>query len=397
VVNFLNQRNAADQRVFQLLSEKLRLFDGVFGASDEVLGALESGVDIERRIAQVYQTCRSSAEIDAAFDALQLELEEQIRDRMAQTRQSVLEHFDEEVHQRLRIHQDQAMAALDQRGRWLAELTRAELGAEARWEPGQPRFYYAGEAAPRGWYHLDWKEADRRGDSFYRVDHALAALLIDRARGRALPTAAVDLDHSGHGVKVALLEPLRGRQGWLCLSLLTVQSLEEEEHLLLAGRLDDGQTLEAELCARLLGLRATLSPLPAAPAPDLGPEVEAERQRCLRRVEEREARHFDEEVQKLGRWSEDLKVGLERHIRDLDREITLAQRRAVLAQSLAEKLDAQRQLRELQQQRTRRRRDLFEEQDRIDEERSALIAGIERQLATSHRITPLYTLRWALR
>ena len=51
VVNFLNRKNAADQRVFQLLSEKFKLFEGVFGASDEVLGAIESGVDFEKRIA----------------------------------------------------------------------------------------------------------------------------------------------------------------------------------------------------------------------------------------------------------------------------------------------------------------------------------------------------------
>jgi hypothetical protein len=66
----------ADQRVFELLDEKLHLFDGVFGASDGVLGALESGVDIERRIAEVYQTCRTTAEITAAFDALQAMLDE---------------------------------------------------------------------------------------------------------------------------------------------------------------------------------------------------------------------------------------------------------------------------------------------------------------------------------
>src|SRR5204863_2583505 len=48
VVNFLNRRNEADQRVFDILSEKFKLFDGLFGASDEVLGAIESGVDIER-------------------------------------------------------------------------------------------------------------------------------------------------------------------------------------------------------------------------------------------------------------------------------------------------------------------------------------------------------------
>ncbi len=37
VINFVNRKNEADQRVFQLLNEKFRLFDGVFGASDEVL------------------------------------------------------------------------------------------------------------------------------------------------------------------------------------------------------------------------------------------------------------------------------------------------------------------------------------------------------------------------
>jgi len=42
VVNFLKQKNAADQRVFQLLSEKSSLFEGVSGASDEVLGAILS-------------------------------------------------------------------------------------------------------------------------------------------------------------------------------------------------------------------------------------------------------------------------------------------------------------------------------------------------------------------
>ncbi len=47
VVNFLNERNDADKRVHALLTEKFNLFDGVFGASDEVLGTIESGVDFE--------------------------------------------------------------------------------------------------------------------------------------------------------------------------------------------------------------------------------------------------------------------------------------------------------------------------------------------------------------
>src|ERR1019366_2817095 len=64
VINFLNKANAADLRVFELLDEKFQLFSGVFGASDEILGTIESGVDFERRIVAIYQTCRTTEAIN---------------------------------------------------------------------------------------------------------------------------------------------------------------------------------------------------------------------------------------------------------------------------------------------------------------------------------------------
>jgi CRISPR/Cas system-associated endonuclease/helicase Cas3 len=97
VVNFLNRKNEADLRVYQLLSEKFKLFEGVFGASDEVLGAIESGVDFEKRISAIYQQCRQTDEIRAAFDELQLELSLEINEAISQTRQKLLENFDDEV------------------------------------------------------------------------------------------------------------------------------------------------------------------------------------------------------------------------------------------------------------------------------------------------------------
>lgn len=78
VVNFLNRTNAADQRVYELLDQKFRLFNGVFGASDEVLGAIESGVDFEKRIAAIYHRCRTQEQIQFEFDQLQHEMESQI-------------------------------------------------------------------------------------------------------------------------------------------------------------------------------------------------------------------------------------------------------------------------------------------------------------------------------
>src|SRR5439155_12679975 len=78
VVNFLNKNNAADQRVYELLDTKFRLFNGVFGSSDEVLGAVESGVDFEKRIASIYQKCRTPQQIQFEFDQLQRELDTEI-------------------------------------------------------------------------------------------------------------------------------------------------------------------------------------------------------------------------------------------------------------------------------------------------------------------------------
>ena len=134
VINFLNERNEADRRVLELLGEKFSLFNGVFGASDEVLGTIESGVDFEKRILAIYQECRTPEEIDAAFRTLQAEMDEQIRTRMDDTRRTLFEHFDEDVHQRLRLQLDDAKAQLDRFGQRFWSLTRFMLDGRARFD-----------------------------------------------------------------------------------------------------------------------------------------------------------------------------------------------------------------------------------------------------------------------
>ena len=134
VINFLNERNEADRRVLELLGEKFSLFNGVFGASDEVLGTIESGVDFEKRILAIYQECRTPEEIDAAFRTLQEEMDESIRTRMDDTRRTLFEHFDEDVHQRLRLQLADAKAQLDRVGQRFWSLTRFMLDDRARFD-----------------------------------------------------------------------------------------------------------------------------------------------------------------------------------------------------------------------------------------------------------------------
>ncbi|MCP3168620.1 SNF2-related protein [Myxococcus qinghaiensis] len=129
VINFLNRMNAADARLFELLEKKLNLFDGVFGASDEILGALESGVDFERRVLDIYQGCRKVEDINAAFDKLRSEMEGRISQRMTEMRSVVLERFDGDVRRRLRGQGEQTKEALAKRQQEARALTSSVLGS----------------------------------------------------------------------------------------------------------------------------------------------------------------------------------------------------------------------------------------------------------------------------
>lgn len=54
-INFLNTENEADKRVYDILSKKFKLFEGVFGASDEALGLLATDTSFEKTILDIYQ------------------------------------------------------------------------------------------------------------------------------------------------------------------------------------------------------------------------------------------------------------------------------------------------------------------------------------------------------
>lgn len=391
VVNFLNRRNAADMRVFQLLSEKFRLFDGVFGASDEVLGALESGVDIEKRIAQVYQECRTAEDIQQAFDLLQAELDEKISQAMMETRKSLLENFDEEVHARLKVHRDNALASLNQRSQWLLSLTRQELGKEAQFEDDKPRFHYAQTA-----YNLDWKEAEARAEVFYSSDCHLAQSLVTKAAERKLNTARLQFGYSSHGAIISALQPFVGKSGWLEFGRLTVESLETEEFLVFAARADDDTVLDEDQCHKLLGLSAKVLPDPTGKAPDLKKLRLQQVSDFLKAVDNRNGKYFDEEVGKLDRWADDLKFGLEREIKEIDKDIKEARSKASGAVSLTDKLAAQKELKTAEAKRNQKRRELYDAQDQIDAQRDTLIGDIEKQLKQKQTFTPLFTIRWSL-
>jgi helicase len=88
-INLLNTTNEADRRIYEILSKKFELFDGVFGASDIALGTLESGSSFEKTILDIYQKCGTKTEFKKAFDRLDKKIDAKRNKKVLQL-QSIL-------------------------------------------------------------------------------------------------------------------------------------------------------------------------------------------------------------------------------------------------------------------------------------------------------------------
>ena len=404
VVNFINRSNAADQRVFELLDEKFKLFDGLFGSSDEVLGALESGVDFERRIGEIYQTCRTREEIDAAFDQLRADLDEEINVRMTDTRARLLENFDEDVHTKLRLSRDQSTQQLDKLERALWTITRFELEGHADFDDASYEFYLRSQPpsapdAALGSYRFVRHSSGSDLSHPYRLGHGLAQSLLETAQQRSLPMVELRFQYTGCGRKIGLLDPLVGKSGALSLHKLTLTSFESEDKVLAAIINDEGEPLLPEIGAALFELHAeplACSPFSIEHSRKLEQHAEHLKNRSLNENQERNRKYFDEEIDKLDRWSDDLKTGLEAELKDVDQQIRQAAKDSKLAPTLDAKLSFARQQKDLESVRSKKRRELFEEQDRIDLQKGELIQQVEAKMKLSSTFEHLFTIQFSV-
>jgi hypothetical protein len=396
VVNFLNKNNAADQRVYELLADKFRLFNGVFGASDEVLGAVESGVDFEKRIAGIYQKCRSPQQIQFEFDQLQQELDSQIAEGQRDAREKLLDNFDQEVVEKVRI---QSSGLLDRFNERLWTLTRYLLASFAEFDGNEYSFHltsnpFPGETIHPGPYRLGKHVEDA---NTYRVGHPLAQRII--AQGKALKPspAEVTFDYSGSAKKIAVLAPLVGKSGWLTCSRLSVNALETEEHLILAAITENGDALDEGQCRRLFDISGTTGNtrgIPAATVPLLKDATTRRQTELLTAMSAKNGEWFDIEMDKLDRWAEDRRTSLKADLEELDQSIKDAKKSARLAPNLPEKPEIQRTLRGLETKRDEAWRAYDSASRDVDRQKDALLDEISRRLEQQTECTELFTVRW---
>ncbi|EED32250.1 Type III restriction enzyme, res subunit family [gamma proteobacterium NOR5-3] len=404
VINFLNKRNDADRRVLELLSEKFHLFDGLFGASDEVLGRIENGVDFEKRIAEIYNSCREVEEIEAAFDALQKDLEDSISHKMQETQEKLLEHFDTQIHDLLKIQRQRAEEQLNKISRLFWRLTRHQLVGVAAFDDEQVQFVLERppiEKVPAGRYALIQKGmTPPEHCHLYRLSHPLGEYVLDTGRRLETPLAELEFQLSSQQVKISALEPYIGQSGWLELNQLELDSFQREEHLVFTAVTEDHQLLDQELCEQLFQLPAETGVQVPESSPDalsfLKDTSKRQLDACLSRALDENNLYFQRERDKLDAWAHDQLVSAEAKLDEARTKLKEAKKQSRLAESVEAQKSAQEAVKKLERQQRRYRQEIFDVEDEIEAERDRLIEALEQQMHQHSISHQLFRVRWRL-
>ena len=400
VINFVNERNAADQRTFELLEEKFKLFDGVFGASDEVLGSIESGVDFEKRIYDIYQSCRTPDQIEAAFKDLREQLDASIQARMASTRQMLLEFFDEEIHQRLRLQLEGAKQQLDRFGKQFWMLTKHIIADDADFDDDELAFLLKRSPTPnahQGTYHLISKSKENvDGEFLYRLSHPLGEYVVDSAKTLPTPFAELVFDVTHHPTRLSVVESLSGEAGWMTLERPIIDAFEREEYLLLSGYTDAGASVDQEVLEKVfLCTGYVLDVSGAASLPDrLKAESMQHQKATMHQSFEANNRFMNEERERLEKWADDMILSAEKELKDIKAQLRESNRQSRQASTTEEQLTLQGKIRDLEQRQRRQRQRIFEIEDEIIDKRNQLIGALEKRMKQKTQSETLFTIRW---
>lgn len=414
VINFFNERNHADLRVLELLADKFSLFNGVFGASDEVLGTIESGVDFEKRILSIYQTCRTPAEIDAAFTVLRAEMDASIQDRMEDTRRQLIENFDADVHDRLRIQLQDTNASLDKFSRRFWDLSKYVLTDLAWFDSRRLSFdlkQTPDEDIPTGRYHLISRNQPQDADSLavnesnldgytYRLSHPLGEWVIHSAQVANTPVQRIVFDTEMNETRISMVEALRGKSGVLTLQKLSVDSFEKQEYLLFSAMTDQGESLDQETCEKLMACQGATEGAVLQLNESLQNRLFAESRRHAQAAVavtlETNNKHFTEARDRLDRWADDMVQGAEQTLRNTREQIRIVQREARQATTLEEQQTLQERIAKLERQQRSQRHEIFDVEDQVNEKRDQLIEELTRRMSQKVETQHLLTFTWSV-
>jgi ERCC4-related helicase len=392
VVNFLNAANSVESRVFELLQNKFKLFEGVFGSSDEVLGTIENGVDFEKRIIEVYKQCRTKEEIENYFNNLQKDFEEQIDSKVKAVQSKLFDNFEASVIEKLKITLSETKVYIEKFEKWLWELTRFYFKHKAQFIFDDYTFILDnGEK-----YTLNKSREDAKR---FLLNGPVAQKLIKQGKKENTPFAHLTFDFTSNRVNYSAIEKLKSKTGQIKVTNLEVSSeIESHSVLLFSGITNENEKLNDEMCRFILGLSSKVSDVKVQPNSQLELVHHDTKNERLKHLEDTDAFLMQREFKKFHNWAEDRITYLESELKEAKKAEKEIDRQAMQeGLSTSEALTLQEELAKAKKKVSKLKREMFDREDEISAERDQLIEEAKQKLNRKITEEEVFTISFELK
>ncbi|WP_067778711.1 SNF2-related protein [Actinomyces vulturis] len=400
VVNFSNKGNLAEERILELLTEKFQLFTSVFGASDEVLGQIEDGLDFEKNIAAILDRCKTADQIDAAFKELEARYAKQINREMTKTRAKVFDNLDPKVRDKLKSYDAQTGVVLNAFERLLINVTGHELADVASFNDSGTQFtlHVPPEPGISGGEYF-FKSEPRKGAHQYRYASSLCAWVIDNAKNHATPPATLAFQIRGSERATTIAKRLRNKSGRLRIEEVTFtmkagkQDLQES-YLLTAGFLNDGVPMDHEQVRDLLDLQCVHIESSQVDTAGFANLLDAQMDDLGQDVQERNASFFLQQEALIDATRLDLKATFDAKIREYQAKESTAIKAARKANTTAEELKYKQEARQWRKKADEADDQYRIERNRLRDESDAYLDSARDSLNAVTSRRELFTINW---
>lgn len=401
VVNFSNKGNVAEARILELLAGKFHLFESVFGASDEVLGAIEDGFDFEKKINEILNNSRSDADIDAAFKELETQYATEITSEMAAAKSKVFDNLDPNVQDRLKAYDSQSNDVLNKFERLLLAVTKRELAPNANFEnDGRNFVLHNSPVAEAKTGHYYFKSAPLENAHQYRFDSPLARHVIDKAITTETPISSLTFSLEKSQRASTAVKALAGKSGELTVKVVTFSMKAKndkitESYMLSGAFTSDGEWLDHEYVADILDLHCVgVESLATVDEVKFRDKLESRSEQLQKEVQGRNSRYYDQQEELLYRNQQDRHAESEGKIREYRNKEKDARKNSKATDDPLQQLKLK--------QEARKWADKAEEEDeqartarkKMRDESERYLSLIEQSLKGTREIVELFSFNW---
>lgn len=399
VVNFVNKLNKADCRVYELLNEKFNLFDGVFGCSDDILGSLESCVDFEKKLNHIYQVCRTEREIDAAFNQLQADLEDIIQQRIKDTKKSLLENFDEEVIDKLKVRQGQDKERVNSYNRHFWKLAISILKNDIVDVDEQNMTFKLTRSIssdiPIGTYILNKDNGDYHQ---LRTTQPLGEYIIQKALNTKIEDSEISFCIDNLYARQVFLEKYKGQSGIVVIHKVKAKNdYDSQEHLICTASTDSGEKLPPEFVIKLLDLDSIQNTSWSD-----GQDAELVLKQCYEErlcnlkslLHNQTEDYVSFEIDKYQAWAEDQLYSLQDEVIALRKEHEALKRSIRKERSASAKFQLQENETRISKQLRQKQRILFDLEDECDEKIDKMTSKLRAAINSKYESSVFIRFKW---